>query len=78
MDFEQAHADMRERGFTITNEVDLGFPGLRYALLEAFYRPDVLLPNPDSQGPVPDRYRAKDFLHYQLGKQLLHADRDLR
>jgi hypothetical protein len=65
MDYERAHADMRERGFTIVTEDELGFPGLRFKILAEIFRPEVLLPNPDTQGPVPDRWRAKDFLHYE-------------
>jgi len=67
MDYERAHADMRERGFTLTSEDELGFPGLRFAILAEIFRPDVLIPAGDSSGPVPDRWRAKDFLHYEWG-----------
>lgn len=69
------HDDMREQGYVIVTEEDLGLPGFRHAVLEHAYRPDVLIPEPDVAGPVPDRYRIKDMIHYTWnGDGLLLAE----
>jgi 2OG-Fe dioxygenase len=62
---ERAWDDMRGQQYTIVTEDELGFPGLRFRVLHEIYRPEVLHPAADTGGPVPDRWRAKDFLHYR-------------
>jgi 2OG-Fe dioxygenase len=62
---ERAQDDMRERQYTIVTEDELGFPGMRFRVLAEIYRPAVLIPAADAGGPVRDRWRAKDFLHYR-------------
>jgi hypothetical protein len=57
--------DLRERGFTIATEDELGFPGLHEKIAGAFFNTDALPPRPDIEGPVPTRYRNKDFMHYR-------------
>jgi hypothetical protein len=56
--------DIRTSNFTITSEAELGLEGLRNKILDQVFIPQVLAPNPDTQGPVRDRYRAKDMMHY--------------
>lgn len=63
--------DLRERGFTIASEDELGYPGLHELIGEAFFSETALPPVPDISGPVPTRYRNKDFMHYRrLGQAL--------
>src|SRR6185437_9720747 len=61
-----SHADdLRERGWMIATEDELGYPGLHKAIAEAFFTEAALPPRPDVEGPVPTRYRNKDFMHYR-------------
>lgn len=59
--------DLRDRHYTITSDTELGFPGFAKAIIERFYGPDVLTQQGDTQGPVADRWRAKDMCLYSWG-----------
>lgn len=65
MSLEQHQEDLRTRGFTIATEDDLGVPGLRHSIADAFFNERALPPVPDTDGPVKTRYRSKDFMHYR-------------
>ena len=56
--------DLRERGWTIASEDEFGLHGLRKAIGAAFFTEAALPHRPDVEGPVPTRYRNKDFMHY--------------
>ena len=62
-----AHDDMRERAFTVTSEAALGFAGLRHVIGEGIFTAHVMLAGADHAGPVPDRLRVKDVMHYRRG-----------
>ena len=63
--------DLRDRGWTLASEDDLGFPGLHKQIGAAFFNEAALPHRPDIEGPVPTRYRNKDFLHYRRTGQAL-------
>ena len=60
-----AHDDIRTDQFHVSSDTALGFAGLNRRIVEAFYAPDVLLPHPDTTGPVPTRYRIKAMCTYE-------------
>ena len=60
-----AHDDMRIDQFHVSSDAALGFPGLHQRIEEAFFTPDVLIPVPDTDGPVPTRYRIKAMCTYE-------------
>ena len=61
------HDWMRNQGFTVTDEMALGFAGLRHVIAGHLFAAAMLPPDPDSGGPVPDRLRIKDAVHYVRG-----------
>ena len=60
----QAHDDMRVDQFHVSNAAALGFPNVNETI-KRFFDPEILLPNPDSTGPVPSRYRIKAACIYR-------------
>ena len=63
--------DLRGQGWTIASEDEFGLTGLHKAIGEAFFNEAALPPRPDIEGPVPTRYRNKDFMHYRRIGQAL-------
>lgn len=63
--------DLRDRGWTLASEDEFGLAGLHKLIGEAFFTAAALPPRPDVEGPVPTRYRNKDFMHYRRIGQAL-------
>jgi hypothetical protein len=63
-----AHDEIRTQEHLVSSDAALGFPDLHKRMEEAWFRDDVLLPNPDSTGPVPTRYRIKAMCVYRRGE----------
>src|SRR6185437_13560437 len=67
--------DLRDRGWIITSDAELGCPGLHQVAGRLFFNEQALPPEPDVDGPVKTRYRNKDLLHYRrIGGQVMIAD----
>src|SRR5882672_3147084 len=68
--------DLRDHGWTITSDTELGCAGLHETVRRLFFNEQALPPQPDVDGPVKTRYRNKDLLHYRRvgGGQVAVAD----
>jgi hypothetical protein len=62
---ERHQENLRDQGFTLTSEDEIGLPGLHDRVLALFFSDAVLPPASDVGGSPKNRYQRKDLMHYR-------------
>jgi hypothetical protein len=71
MDLARHQSELRDRGYTLTSDLELGLPSFYTQVIETFFNEEALPPIPDAYGPVATRYRNKAIIHYRwIGDEL--------